>query len=99
MQPLVVVKNTITNSDEQKNNVKELSAKGTIVEVGDISKQEEFDEYGCVTYTERARTEIKIQDGCNNFCTYCAIPFARGRIRSRKKENVIKEVETLAKKG
>ena len=99
MQPLVVVKNTITNSDEQKNNVKELSAKGTIVEVGDISKQKEFDEYGCVTYTERARTEIKIQDGCNNFCTYCAIPFARGRIRSRKKENVIKEVETLAKKG
>ena len=99
MQPLVVVKNTITNSDEQKNNVKELSAKGTIVEVGDISKQEEFDEYGCVTYTERARTEIKIQDGCNNFCTYCAIPFARGRIRSRKKENVLKEVETLAKKG
>ena len=99
MKPLVVVKNTITNSDEQKNNVKELSAKGTIVEVGDISKQEEFDEYGCVTYTERARTEIKIQDGCNNFCTYCAIPFARGRIRSRKKENVIKEVETLAKQG
>ena len=99
MQPLVVVKNTITNSDEQKNNVKEFSAKGTIVEVGDISKQEEFDEYGCVTYTERARTEIKIQDGCNNFCTYCAIPFARGRIRSRKKENVLKEVETLAKQG
>ena len=99
MKPLVVVKNTITNSDEQKNNVKELSAKGTIVEVGDISKQKEYDEYGCVTYTERARTEIKIQDGCNNFCTYCAIPFARGRIRSRKKENVIKEVETLAKQG
>jgi len=72
---------------------------GTLVEVGDISKQKDYDEYGCVTYTERSRTEIKIQDGCNNFCTYCAIPFARGRIRSRKKENVIKEVETLAKKG
>lgn len=71
----------------------------TLVEVSDISKQKEYDEYGCVTYTERSRTEIKIQDGCNNFCTYCAIPFARGRIRSRKKENVIKEVETLAKKG
>ena len=71
----------------------------TLVQVGDISKQKEFDEYGCVTYTERARTEIKIQDGCNNFCTYCAIPFARGRIRSRKKENVLKEVETLAKQG
>ena len=71
----------------------------TLVEVGDISMQKEYDEYGCVTYTERARTEIKIQDGCNNFCTYCAIPFARGRIRSRKKENVLKEVENLAKQG
>ena len=99
MQPLVVVKNTITNSDEQKNNVKELSAKGTIVEVGDISKQEEFDEYGCVTYTERARTEIKIQDGCNNFCTYCAIPYIRGLFISRPMEEIIKEAENLARQG
>ena len=67
--------------------------------MGDISNQKEYDEYGCVTYTKRARTEIKIQDGCNNFCTYCAIPLARGRIRSRRKENVIKEVETLANQG
>ena len=67
--------------------------------VGDISKQKEYDEYGCVTYTQRARTEIKIQDGCNNFCTYCAIPFARGRIRSRKKENIFDEVLTIAKQG
>ena len=70
-----------------------------MVEVADISKQKDYDEYGCITYTERARTEIKIQDGCNNFCTYCAIPFARGRIRSRKKENIIKEVEIIAKNG
>ena len=70
-----------------------------IVEVADISKQKEFDEYGCITYTERERTEIKIQDGCNNFCTYCLIPYARGRIRSRKKENVLKEVEIIAKNG
>ena len=67
--------------------------------MGDISKQKEFDEYGCITYTERARTEIKIQDGCNNFCTYCAIPFARGRIRSRQKENILKEVEIIANNG
>ena len=70
-----------------------------IIEVADISKQKEFDEYGCITYTERARTEIKIQDGCNNFCTYCLIPYARGRIRSRKKENVLKEVSDIAKSG
>ena len=70
-----------------------------IVKVADISKQKEFDEYGCITYTERARTEIKIQDGCNNFCTYCLIPYARGRIRSRNKENILKEVEIIANKG
>lgn len=70
-----------------------------IIAVADISMQKEFDEYGCITYTERARTEIKIQDGCNNFCTYCLIPYARGRIRSRKKENILEEVEIIANKG
>ena len=70
-----------------------------IVEVADISKQKDFDEYGCITYTERARTEIKIQDGCNNFCSYCLIPYARGRIRSRKKENILREVEIIANNG
>ena len=70
-----------------------------MIQVADISKQKEFDEYGCITYTERARTEIKIQDGCNNFCTYCLIPYARGRIRSRKKENILKEVQIIANNG
>ena len=70
-----------------------------IVEVADISKQKDFDEYGCITYTERARTEIKIQDGCNNFCSYCLIPYARGRIRSRKKENILREVEIITNNG
>mgnify|MGYP002242252368 CR=1 FL=1 len=41
----------------------------------------------------------KLQDGCNQFCTYCIIPFARGRVRSRKIEEVLSEVETLAAKG
>ena len=70
-----------------------------IIDVADISKQKEFDEYGCITYTEKARTTIKIQDGCNNFCTYCLIPYARGRIRSRKKENILKEAEDIANQG
>ena len=42
---------------------------------------------------------IKIQDGCENFCTYCAIPYARGKIKSRKKDNIIEEVQTLVKNG
>ncbi|MCI9063892.1 MAG: tRNA (N(6)-L-threonylcarbamoyladenosine(37)-C(2))-methylthiotransferase MtaB [Clostridia bacterium] len=70
-----------------------------ISEVSDISKQKEFDEFGSITYTEKTRATIKIQDGCNNFCTYCLIPYARGRIRSRKKENIIKEVTEIAKTG
>ena len=69
------------------------------MKVADISKQKEFDEYGYVTYTEKARTTIKIQDGCNNFCSYCLIPYARGRIRSRNKENILEEVKQIANQG
>ncbi|MCR5641447.1 MAG: tRNA (N(6)-L-threonylcarbamoyladenosine(37)-C(2))-methylthiotransferase MtaB [Lachnospiraceae bacterium] len=49
--------------------------------------------------TEHTRAFIKVQDGCNQFCTYCIIPYARGRVRSRKPENVLEEVERLAKNG
>ena len=52
-----------------------------------------------ITFSEKTRATIKIQDGCNNFCTYCLIPYARGRIRSRKKENIIEEVIKIAEKG
>ena len=54
---------------------------------------------GLITFSEKTRATVKVQDGCNNFCTYCLIPYARGRIRSRKKENVIEEVKQIAKKG
>ena len=45
------------------------------------------------------RAYIKVQDGCNQFCTYCIIPYARGRVRSRKISQVIEEVQTLAARG
>lgn len=45
------------------------------------------------------RAVIKVQDGCNMFCSYCLIPYARGRIRSRKIENVVSEIEKIAKQG
>ena len=70
-----------------------------ILDVSDISKEKEFTDFGVVIYSEKTRANIKIQDGCNNFCSYCLIPYARGRIRSRKKESVIEEVEKIAKKG
>ena len=59
----------------------------------------EYTEYGAVTYTEKSRAVIKIQDGCNMFCSYCIIPYARGRIRSRQIDNVVEEVKKIAQKG
>ncbi len=48
---------------------------------------------------EHTRAYIKVQDGCNQFCTYCIIPFARGRVRSRSRDSVLEEVKTLAANG
>lgn len=67
--------------------------------VSDINNQKEYKDFGETTYTEKVRAFIKIQDGCNNFCSYCIIPFARGRVRSRKIENIISEITDIAKKG
>ena len=67
--------------------------------VSEINKPQEYKEFGNTTYTETVRAFIKVQDGCNNFCSYCIIPYARGRIRSRKIENVISEITDIAQKG
>ena len=67
--------------------------------VSEINKPQEYKEFGNTTYTEKVRAFIKVQDGCNNFCSYCIIPYARGRIRSRKIENVISEITDIAQKG
>ncbi len=81
--------------------VEELSRikQNTLVQVSDVAKQEEFVEFGTVTYTEKTRAVIKVQDGCNQFCSYCIIPYARGRIRSRRPEWVMKEITEIAQKG
>ena len=73
--------------------------KESIASIADINQEKEYLELGSVTFSEKTRATIKIQDGCNNFCTYCLIPYARGRIRSRKKENIIEEVTEIAQKG
>lgn len=66
-------------------------------EIDDVSKQKEFLDFGDVTYTEKNRAVVKVQDGCNMFCSYCIIPYARGRIRSRKVESVVSEIKKIAK--
>lgn len=69
------------------------------VKMSDINKQKEFVDFGSVIYTEKTRAVIKVQDGCNNFCSYCIIPYAKGRVRSRKLESVVKEITEIAEKG
>lgn len=68
-------------------------------ELKDVMHTKEFAEFGEITYTEKTRAVIKVQDGCDRFCSYCIIPYARGRVRSRKPENVIEEITEIAKKG
>ena len=65
----------------------------------DISHTKEYEELGLSRTAEHTRAYIKVQDGCNQFCSYCIIPYARGRVRSRKPESVVSEVEKLAKNG
>ena len=67
--------------------------------ITDVMHQKEYVEFGTTTYTEKTRAVVKIQDGCDRFCSYCIIPYARGRVRSRKLSNVVAEVEQIVDKG
>lgn len=67
--------------------------------IDDLGIPSDYEKMTLDTVTDRVRTFVKIQDGCNQFCTYCAIPLARGRVRSRDKEDIISEIKTLVGKG
>ena len=69
------------------------------IQTEDVMKQKEFVEFGDITFTEKTRAVIKIQDGCDRFCSYCIIPYARGRVRSRKPEHILSEIQKIAKEG
>lgn len=68
-------------------------------EVIDINHTKEYEELYLTKTAEHTRAYIKVQDGCNQFCTYCIIPYMRGRVRSRRKEEVVEEVSALAANG
>ena len=69
----------------------------TIPDIND--GKQEYEEMTLTHAGEHTRAHIKIQDGCNQFCSYCIIPYARGRVRSRKEEDIIKEVKGLVAAG
>ena len=65
----------------------------------DIDNTREYEEMQLLRPAEHTRAYIKIQDGCNQFCSYCAIPLARGRVRSRRVEDILKEIQGIARSG
>lgn len=67
--------------------------------ITDVMHQNEFVDFGSVEYTNKTRAVVKVQDGCDRFCTYCIVPFARGKVRSRDLNSIVTEVEHLANKG
>lgn len=76
-----------------------VSQKGAEDLVSDVMYKLDYVELGTTTYTEKTRAVIKVQDGCDRFCSYCLIPYARGHIRSRKIENVIEEIKKVVEEG
>ncbi|MFT4145532.1 MAG: tRNA (N(6)-L-threonylcarbamoyladenosine(37)-C(2))-methylthiotransferase MtaB [Mobilitalea sp.] len=67
--------------------------------VVDINEEFEYEELNNITASEKTRAFIKIQDGCNRFCSYCIIPYVRGRVRSRQEEEILAEIKGLIEKG
>ena len=80
-------------SDEQEKETE------TYQEILDINHEKVYEDLHLSTAAEHTRAYIKAQDGCNQFCSYCIIPYVRGRVRSRKPEDIVNEVKTLAATG
>ncbi len=70
-----------------------------IVNVENIMEQKSFESFQTVKFQDKTRAFLKIQEGCNNFCTFCIIPWARGLMRSEKPENILKQVNDLVQSG
>ena len=95
--------NLVLGNNEKKDIVqyveKYIKSKIPEVQTEDVMHQKDFVEFGDITFTEKTRAVIKIQDGCDRFCSYCIIPYARGRVRSRRPEHILSEIHKIAKEG
>lgn len=94
---------TANVGQDQSKNLETENSKFNSIEkqssITDVMHCEEYVDFGDVTFTEKTRAVIKVQDGCDRFCSYCIIPFARGHIRSRKPESVVSEITKIADEG
>ncbi len=93
----------IIGNNQKKNIVEALAefeeARGQQAHIIKINQTREYEELSIAKTAEHVRAYIKVQDGCNQFCTYCIIPYARGRVRSREPQQVMEEVRNLAAEG
>lgn len=91
----------VTGNVEKNNivNIIEEHETDGVLQSADIFKQSDYSQNGDSLQDTRTRIFIKVQDGCNNYCSYCAIPFARGRSRSRDPEKVLSEIRKYAETG
>ena len=107
-----VAKNDIAKIEEvdliigskEKNKIVEiieqyLKEKNKEILISDIMNENEYQDFESTTMTELNRAVVKIQDGCDRFCAYCIIPYARGHIRSRNPAKIIEEIQNIAKQG
>ena len=76
-----------------------ISGEGPLESVSDVMHEREYEPLSLPAISSHTRAWIKVQDGCNMFCSYCIIPFARGRIRSRRMEDILAEIKALASQG
>ena len=76
-----------------------INEKQKMISIEDVMNQKEFLDFGDITYTDKTRAVIKVQDGCDRFCSYCIIPYARGRVRSRNPESIVSEIKKISEHG
>ncbi len=79
--------------------IEEYLSNGKRQSVEDVFESQQYGDFGDITYTEKVRAVVKVQDGCDRFCSYCLIPYARGRVRSRNPQNVVNEIQKIAENG
>ena len=90
-------------NDEKANIVdfaeKYINDKRKAIQIQDVLKSKEYVDFGQVVFTEKTRAVVKVQDGCDRYCSYCIIPYARGRVRSRKPDSVLEEIKQIVQEG
>lgn len=96
---LVTILEEYLNKRENGNAGKAAASETVVTDIIDINHTDEYEEMMLTQTAEHTRAYIKIQDGCNQFCSYCIIPYARGRVRSRREEDILNEVQGIVAAG